>query len=607
MTVSSKGSRRGDPGPTKQSERSSDPGKTAARARRWDAKPRLSRLITSLVFIVPICAALAGTLLVNALLPAPQGVVGHLVWWLALLAGGMIPMQLTLMVARRALPLAMLLRLSLTFPDKAPSRYEVAKRANRTRDLHREVWAARSAGVTPTRIQAASQVLALVSAVGDHDRATRGHSERVRVFTDLLADELGLNAGEKEKLRWAALLHDVGKLSVPEDVLNKPGRPDEQEWEIIRRHPLFGVRIMDPLRTWLGPWIGAVEQHHERFDGTGYPQGLAGEGIALSGRIVAVADSFEVMTAARAYKRPMSVGAARKELVDCAGTHFDPTVVRAFLRISATRMRWLVGIGALIAQLPVIGYLSYKGIPQRVGRALASSLTAATVIMAAAVTGPLQLAGLGGPDVAGERIDLATPVPPAMSGAPHEPDRAVSSAGDDARPDRADGSQTATAGTEDAPSPSEDGTGAHIDDGPDDPDGSDRDDPRAPPREPDHEPDPYVAFGRTELPGLLGARSNLTASEFRARCTTPSSQGLDAWVFNVPVDAGRWVDVDALSGIGSAQLQAIAYSADCTELAAYSGTGLQDVAVPEATTYLLLSTPTAAHVSLRLKVMWTAA
>ena len=586
------------------------PGGTAPRDNRWRARPGLSRLITVIVFVVPICAALAGTLLVNALLPTPHGVIGHVLWWFALLAGGIIPMQLALIVMRRWLPLAMLLRLSLAFPDKAPSRYDIAKRANRTRDLHREVWAARAAGDSSTRIQAASQVLALVSAVGDHDRATRGHSERVRVFTDMLADEMRLDSDERERLRWASLLHDVGKLSVPEDVLNKPGKPDDHEWDIIRRHPLFGVRIMDPLRSWLGPWIGAVEQHHERFDGSGYPLGLAGERISLGGRMVAVTDSFEVMTAARAYKRPMSVADARKELVNCAGRHFDPAVVRAFLGISPGRMRWFVGIGALVAQLPVIGYLSYKGIPQRIGRSVATAATTTTVVMAAAVMGPLQLAGLGGAHVAGERVTVAGTQPATGAGEATD-DRQLASP-DGPHPQGGGGGDEVTGVRGDGTPSSTGGTGAPPAEAPGDQPGTPKDDhrtpgdPRDPPNEPEEPSEPYVAFGRTELPGLLGAGTNFTGSEFRARCATPSSQGLDAWVFRIPSSEGdRRVDVDAVSGVGNTQMQAIAYSTDCTELASYSGPALGDVAVPSATGYLLLSTPSAAHVGLRLRMTST--
>jgi HD-GYP domain-containing protein (c-di-GMP phosphodiesterase class II) len=140
----------------------------------------------------------------------------------------------------------------------------------------------------------------------------------VRAFTDLLAGQLKVPEEDRERLRWAALLHDVGKLEVPARILNKPGKPEPSEWERLKAHPAAGAAVAAPLLPWLGPWGAAIVEHHERFDGTGYPAGVSGEGISLGGRIVTVADSFEVMTAARSYKKPMSVPAARRELAACA-------------------------------------------------------------------------------------------------------------------------------------------------------------------------------------------------------------------------------------------------------------------------------------------------
>src|SRR5205085_7550418 len=143
---------------------------------------------------------------------------------------------------------------------------------------------------------------------------------------------------QRDRLRWAALLHDIGKLEVPASILNKPDRPDEAEWVQLRRHPETAARLLAPLHEWLGEWKLAAEHHHEHNDGSGYPRGLRGEGISLGGRIVCVSDCFETMTAARPYKTAMSAGAARGELVRFAGTQFDPMVCRSFLNISLGRL-----------------------------------------------------------------------------------------------------------------------------------------------------------------------------------------------------------------------------------------------------------------------------
>jgi putative nucleotidyltransferase with HDIG domain len=231
----------------------------------------------------------------------------------------------------------------------------MARGAGNVRVLERRIREAREDGVDPTPVRAAEQILALVAALSAHDRKTRGHSERVRAFTDLVAGELRLAEADRDRLRWAALLHDIGKLHVPARILNKPGRPDQREWETLQAHPVAGARIASPLLSWLGPWADAIEQHHERFGGGGYPRSLAGEEISFAARIVSVADSFEVMTASRSYKKPMSVPAARRELAACAEEQFDPAIVRAFLNVSLGRLWWTVGPTSWTALLPVVG------------------------------------------------------------------------------------------------------------------------------------------------------------------------------------------------------------------------------------------------------------
>jgi hypothetical protein len=176
-----------------------------------------------------------------------------------------------------------------------------------------------------------------------------------------MAEQLGLSRDDTDRLRWAGLLHDIGKIHVPGEILNKPGVPDEAEWEAIRGHPEEGDRLIEPVRAWLGPWGKAVVEHHERWDGKGYPRGISGMQISLAGRVIAVTDSYEVMTATRSYKKPMSAKAAREELTRSAGSHFDPAMVRAFLSVPIGRVSWSAGPVAWLAQLPFLAQIPTWG------------------------------------------------------------------------------------------------------------------------------------------------------------------------------------------------------------------------------------------------------
>ena len=233
----------------------------------------------------------------------------------------------------------------------------------------------------------------LTAALQSHDRRTRGHAERVRIYTDMLAEELRLPDEDRDRLRWAALLHDIGKLSVRARTLNKPGKLDAREWEEIKRHPLEGERIAEPLLAWLGEWGDAIAHHHERFDGDGYPNRLAGESISYAGRIVAVADAYDTMTAARTYKRPMATRAARQELARCAGGQFDPVMVRAFFSISLPRLVWKTGPLSFLLQLPFLARLQEVGVQTlaNVGQ-VATAAAAAAAVGAAVASGPLPAA-----------------------------------------------------------------------------------------------------------------------------------------------------------------------------------------------------------------------
>ncbi len=142
---------------------------------------------------------------------------------------------------------------------------------------------------------------------------------------------------------------------MPEAVLNKDGRPTDEEWEIIRRHPAAATPRLQALTPWLGEWAGAATDHHERYDGKGYPRGLAGQQISRAGRIVAVADAYDVMTAPRSYKPSLPAEQARVERATNSGTQFDPDVVRAFLAVSLGRRKPLAGatnVGGMLDDVP---------------------------------------------------------------------------------------------------------------------------------------------------------------------------------------------------------------------------------------------------------------
>jgi len=179
-------------------------------------------------------------------------------------------------------------------------------------------------------------VRALIAALDAREHDTEVHSLRVRAYTLRLAQELGIPPARQRMLALGALLHDIGKIGVPDAVLLKPGRLSDAEWQQIRQHPELGRRILASV-----PFLGAeaadiVYAHHERFDGKGYPQGLVGSAIALGARIFAVVDVYDALTTPRPYHLPVPYDRARTEIEDDSGTHFDPEVVRAFLRIPRT-------------------------------------------------------------------------------------------------------------------------------------------------------------------------------------------------------------------------------------------------------------------------------
>jgi diguanylate cyclase (GGDEF)-like protein len=173
---------------------------------------------------------------------------------------------------------------------------------------------------------------ALVGTIEAKDRYTKGHSDRVTKYAVSIAKELKLSDNDLEFIRYACQLHDIGKIGIRDYILSKSDKLTKEEWEEIKLHPITGANILKPLE-FLGNEIPYIKHHHERYDGTGYPQGLKMESIPLGARIIAVADAFDAMTSERPYRRAKSVQEAINELKENAGTQFDPKVVAAFLNL----------------------------------------------------------------------------------------------------------------------------------------------------------------------------------------------------------------------------------------------------------------------------------
>ncbi|MCL4309425.1 MAG: HD domain-containing protein [Actinomycetota bacterium] len=175
-------------------------------------------------------------------------------------------------------------------------------------------------------------VLSLATAVEAKDAYTAGHAEKLSAIAVAVGRELGLEDEELDSLHRGAILHDVGKIGVDDSILQKRGSLTDEEWERMRRHPDIGAQILKPVPQLKNAAL-IVRHHHERFDGHGYPSGLAGEEIPVGARILAVADAFSAMVDQRVYKEPVSRRAALEELITCAGSQFDPRVVEAFIRL----------------------------------------------------------------------------------------------------------------------------------------------------------------------------------------------------------------------------------------------------------------------------------
>ena len=376
---------------------------------RWQSHRIAGFLVRIIAFAVPLLVGLLAARLVGSVLGSPEGVLQIVGWWTTVVASAAVASHFADRLSRKLLPLSVLLNLSLAFPDKTPSRFGVALRSGNVTYLRNRLDAATSAGETDLA-EATAAILGLVAAISKHDRKTRGHAERTRAYTDLLAEQLGISTLDRDKLRWASLLHDIGKLTVPAEILNKPEKLTQEEFAVIKQHPREGMKLIAPIQSWLGPWAVTIEHHHERWDGTGYPAGLAGTEISYGARIVAVADAYDVMVSGRSYQDKMSHQEAREEVARHSGTQFDPKVARALMELSLGKLRWITGPLGGLADLPLIRPL------QALSRDVVT-VAAAGAITIAAGSGIIPMAGLAldgpllGPPVdraAEAEVDLAT-------------------------------------------------------------------------------------------------------------------------------------------------------------------------------------------------------
>jgi HD-GYP domain-containing protein (c-di-GMP phosphodiesterase class II) len=175
-----------------------------------------------------------------------------------------------------------------------------------------------------------STIQSLVNALEASDKFTKGHSERVRFLSLELGRHIGLDFRELEILEYAAILHDIGKIGIESFILQKQGKLTANEYSMIQAHPLIGEEILGPIET-LRDVRQTIIQHHERYDGKGYPYGLRGDELSLKSRILSVVDTFDAMMSDRPYRKALSIQKIKQEIINHSGTQFDPYVVEAFI------------------------------------------------------------------------------------------------------------------------------------------------------------------------------------------------------------------------------------------------------------------------------------
>ncbi|MBM7871355.1 diguanylate cyclase (GGDEF)-like protein [Clostridium pascui] len=229
------------------------------------------------------------------------------------------------------------------YPDKAKSDVELIKSAddalyrakffNKNRvECYTSILDELKNDIEERHIDLVTSIKTLISVINAKDRYTYGHVERVVIYSKMLANKLGLDEEDKKKLIYGAYMHDIGKINIPKEVLNKRMALTSEEWEMLKGHPLNGVEIIKPVES-LKDISPLILHHHERYDGKGYPSNLKGEQIPFLARVLTVVDSFDAMTSNRPYNKRKTYDEAIDELKRCSGTQFDPVITRAFIDV----------------------------------------------------------------------------------------------------------------------------------------------------------------------------------------------------------------------------------------------------------------------------------
>jgi diguanylate cyclase (GGDEF)-like protein len=228
------------------------------------------------------------------------------------------------------------------FPDKAKTAAELVRYADeacyRAKFLYKnrvETYSSILEELQQDMLELDSQRVAsiktLIAVINAKDKYTYGHVERVVFYCALIAEKVGLTDKQKRDLVFSAYLHDIGKINIPEGMLMKTDKLTPEEWEVLKSHPRMAAEIVENIDS-LKDMVPVILHHHERFDGTGYPDGLKGEEIEYLARVLAVADSFDAMTSVRPYQQKKTYDQAIEELIRCSGTQFDPDIVKVFIR-----------------------------------------------------------------------------------------------------------------------------------------------------------------------------------------------------------------------------------------------------------------------------------